>query len=118
MIISSQGYAVTYLDKNYVLTQHRLSDIMELARYPPSDPAAKKLNERLLSKLKYCKEVLVSIHHVSKTTSVGQTENQGTEVQQYAESDAEDNVRPVENVAGNTLARQGSDGERGGRFYH
>ncbi|GLB45196.1 putative kinase-like [Lyophyllum shimeji] len=63
LILSSHGLLVTHIDKEYRMTRWRLSDIMALAIQPHPDvePEALKFNQRLVDKLKYCKEVLVSI---------------------------------------------------------
>jgi hypothetical protein len=64
MIISSQGLLITHIDKNYNLTRWPLSDLMARALMPPHhDPSKAKLHQRLLDKLWYCKEVLMSIRN-------------------------------------------------------
>lgn len=71
VILSSQGLLVTHINKDYEMTQWTLSELMWRALQPPSDdPAEQKFNQRLVDKLKYCKEVLLSIKNVS--TSTGQ----------------------------------------------
>jgi len=66
VILSSQGLLVTHIDKNYTMTRWTLSQIMELSLLPPvSDPEQAKNNQRLVDKLKYCKEVLLSIRNAS-----------------------------------------------------
>ncbi|KAG6837148.1 hypothetical protein H0H93_014053 [Arthromyces matolae] len=67
LILSSHGLAVIYIDNDYNLTRWKLIDVMALALRPASgvDPEALKFNERLLDKLRFCKEVLVSIKKAS-----------------------------------------------------
>ncbi|KAF5386544.1 hypothetical protein D9757_005886 [Collybiopsis confluens] len=75
IILSSSGLTVTHIDKNSVLTRWTLSDIMlaslQMPALPPTDAnqVAIKLNQRLVDKLQYCKEVLVSIRSASTTSS-------------------------------------------------
>lgn len=57
---------MTHIDKNSVLTRWLLSDIMRNALRAASststaNPDTVKFNQKLVDKLKYCKEVLVSI---------------------------------------------------------
>ncbi|KAH7878481.1 kinase-like domain-containing protein [Lentinula edodes] len=66
IILSSSGLVVTHIDKNSVLTRWLLSDIMHNALRAASststaNPDTVKFNQKLVDKLKYCKEVLVSI---------------------------------------------------------
>ncbi|KAI1789263.1 Pkinase-domain-containing protein [Ganoderma leucocontextum] len=82
VILSSQGLLVTHIDKNYNLTRHTLAEVMAGALRPPvADPDEAKFNQRLVDKLKYCKEVLVSIRNASQGqaagSEVGDTENLG-----------------------------------------
>ncbi|KAI0703486.1 Pkinase-domain-containing protein [Cytidiella melzeri] len=66
VILSSQGLLVTHIDKNYELTRFSLSEIMAMSLRPStSDPNLIKRNERMVEKLRYCKEVLVSIRNAS-----------------------------------------------------
>ncbi|KAI0266184.1 Pkinase-domain-containing protein [Gloeopeniophorella convolvens] len=66
IVLSSQGLAITHIDKNYVLTRWTLSQVMARALLPPSaDPEQAKFAQRLVDKLKYCKEVLLSIRNAS-----------------------------------------------------
>ncbi|KAF9466886.1 kinase-like domain-containing protein [Collybia nuda] len=70
VILSSHGLMITHIDKNYKMTQWTLSDVMALALKPTSalsgvDPDLLKSNQRLVDKLKYCMEVLVSIKTAS-----------------------------------------------------
>ena len=64
---------VTYISKDGA-THWSLSEIMALALDPTSvDAAEAKFNQRLVDKLKYCKEVLLSIK--SATNQGVDTEN-------------------------------------------
>ncbi|KAH9930802.1 kinase-like domain-containing protein [Amylocystis lapponica] len=66
VILSSQGLLITHIDKNYEMTRWTLSELMAMALRPPvADPEKAKFNQRLLDKVKYCKEVLVSIRNAS-----------------------------------------------------
>jgi len=66
VILSSHGLLVTHIDKNYKITRYTLSEIMAQALQPPvADPDQAKFNQRLVDKLKYCKEVLMSIRNAS-----------------------------------------------------
>ncbi|KAJ2915776.1 hypothetical protein MD484_g4652, partial [Candolleomyces efflorescens] len=67
LILSSQGQLVTHIDKQYRMTRWKLRDIMRFALDPPSDADQEQLkfNQRLVDKLKYCKEVLASIKNAS-----------------------------------------------------
>ncbi|KAI0075547.1 Pkinase-domain-containing protein [Panus rudis PR-1116 ss-1] len=97
LILSSNGLVVTHIDKSYQLTRYTLSEIMAyslnispttLKPLPHSssavnggshgghgvngnDPEQTKTMQRLVDKLKYCKEVLVSIRNVSSASAVG-----------------------------------------------
>lgn len=72
IILSAQGLAIAHIDKNYVLTRWTLSQVMARALLPPStDPEQAKFAQRLLDKLKYCKEVLLSIRNASVGLGVG-----------------------------------------------
>ena len=74
LILSSNGLLVTHIDKNYKMTRWMLTDLMaqalRLSTYPYAaadmPPDELKFHQRLMDKLKYCKEVLASI----KTASV------------------------------------------------
>ena len=64
---------VTYITKDGA-THWPLSEIMAIALNPNSvDPAEAKFNQRLVDKLKYCKEVLLSIKNA--TNQVLDSEN-------------------------------------------
>lgn len=57
---------VTHIDKNYNLTRWTLSEIMAQAlKGPLPDPEQAKFHQKLVDKLKYCKEVLISIRNAS-----------------------------------------------------
>ncbi|KAK2462634.1 hypothetical protein APHAL10511_005367 [Amanita phalloides] len=68
VILSSRGLLVTHIDKNYQLTRWPLSEVIATSlRY--AEPRGTvgvsaeqvKFNQRLVDKLKYCKEILLSI---------------------------------------------------------
>lgn len=67
LILSSHGLLVTHIDKHYKMTRWTLSEIIAQSLSPPSnqDPEQAKFVQRLVDKLKYCKEVLVSIRTAS-----------------------------------------------------
>lgn len=68
VILSSHGLLVTHIDKNYKMTRWTLSELMEQALDAPNPhlpPDEAKFHQRLVDKLKYCKEVLVSIQSAS-----------------------------------------------------
>ncbi|KAG1748400.1 kinase-like domain-containing protein [Suillus paluster] len=66
VILSSHGLLVTHIDKNYKIARFTLSEIMAISLRPPvADPEQAKFNQRLVDKLKYCKEVLTSIRNAS-----------------------------------------------------
>ncbi|KAG6900383.1 hypothetical protein C0993_011733 [Termitomyces sp. T159_Od127] len=69
VILSSHGLVITHIDKEYNLTRWRLTDVMALSLRPAGEiePEALKFNQRMLEKLNFCKEVLVSIRKASAT---------------------------------------------------
>lgn len=69
MILSAKGHGITYLDKHYRKTHHSLSEIMERALNPSTNESQRKAEEKLLNKLKYCKEVLLSIKTIGSSTT-------------------------------------------------
>ncbi|KAI0063902.1 Pkinase-domain-containing protein [Artomyces pyxidatus] len=72
VILSSQGLFITHIDKNYVMTRWTLSEVMAQSLQPPSDDVDQaKFNQRLVDKLKYCKEVLLSIRNASANQAAG-----------------------------------------------
>ncbi|KAG8897236.1 Cell cycle serine/threonine-protein kinase cdc5/MSD2 [Tulasnella sp. 403] len=73
LILSSKGLAVSYVDKHYQLHRHTLSSLIYRAFHPSADEVQRKADEKLLNKLKYCKEVLLSIRTVSSSTNVPPT---------------------------------------------
>ena len=72
LILSSHGLLVTHIDKHYKMTRWTLSEIMAQSLSPPSnqDSEQAKFVQRLVDKLKYCKEVLVSIRTASASGGV------------------------------------------------
>lgn len=77
VILSSHGLLVTHIDKNYKITRFTLSEIMAQALLPPvKDADQAKFNQRLVDKLKYCKEVLMSIRNAS-ANQAALDENEG-----------------------------------------
>ncbi|KAI0628078.1 kinase-like domain-containing protein [Trametes polyzona] len=82
VVLSNGGLLITHIDKNYRRTRHTLAEVMAQSLLPPpSDPAQAKFLQRLIDKLNYCKEVLVSIRIV--------TQNGGEESQNQAPSAAD-----------------------------
>lgn len=81
LILSSHGLLVTHIDKDYNMTRWTLSDIMALAiqANPQVEPETLKFNQRLIDKLKFCKEVLVSIRTASAQGLAAPTETDATE---------------------------------------
>ncbi|KAH9029985.1 kinase-like domain-containing protein [Lactarius pseudohatsudake] len=78
IILSAQGLAIAHIDKNYVLTRWTLSQVMAQALVPPSSDAEQaKFAQRLLDKLRYCKEVLLSIRNASASASSGGSSENG-----------------------------------------
>lgn len=72
LILSSHGLRVTHIDKNYNVTRWTLAGVMAQALRPPvADPEQAKLHQRLVDKLKYCREVLSSIRNASVQTVQG-----------------------------------------------
>ncbi|KAJ2911895.1 hypothetical protein MD484_g8520, partial [Candolleomyces efflorescens] len=67
LILSSRGQLVTHIDKHYRMTRWKLRDIMRFSLDRPSDADQEQLkfNQRLVDKLKHCKEVLASIKNAS-----------------------------------------------------
>ncbi|KAG8843658.1 Cell cycle serine/threonine-protein kinase cdc5/MSD2, partial [Tulasnella sp. 330] len=71
IILSDSGLAVTYLDKHYRATSFSLSSLIErVMKADPTDEESCKRERKLLDKIRYCKEVLISIRAVSSSTSV------------------------------------------------
>ncbi|KAI0765944.1 Pkinase-domain-containing protein [Trametes elegans] len=86
VILSSQGLLVTHIDKNYRLTRHTLAEVIaQSLRPPPANPDQAKFQQRLLDKLKYCSEVLMSIRNASAQASEdGEGSEQGEKAQKAA----------------------------------
>ena len=79
VILSASGRLVTHIDRDYALTRYTLADVCAAALRPPHpDPERAKFAQRLVDKLKYCKEVLVSIRAASQvaagTSDIGDLE--------------------------------------------
>ncbi len=72
---------MTHIDKEYQMKRWTLSELMSRALNPPVEDAADaKFHGRLIDKLKYCKEVLLSIKNAAETLpeSVSENTNAGT----------------------------------------
>ncbi|KAF8437935.1 kinase-like domain-containing protein [Boletus edulis BED1] len=82
VILSSHGLMVTHIDKNYKLTRYTLSEVMAQALQGPAgmDAEQAKFLQRLVDKLKYCKEVLTSIRNASAGMEEGK---KGSTVSSY-----------------------------------
>ncbi|KAF8638670.1 hypothetical protein AX17_002031 [Amanita inopinata Kibby_2008] len=81
VILSSQGLLVTHIDKSYRLTRWPLSEVIATSlRYAEPKGTAGvsseqvKFNQRLIDKLKYCKEILLSIKNATTGGSGGGSE--------------------------------------------
>ncbi|KAF5368904.1 hypothetical protein D9758_002954 [Tetrapyrgos nigripes] len=82
LVLSTHGLVVTLIDKEHNVNRWALSDIMRLslriARGAPElDPEEVKTTVKLVDKLKYCKEVLLSIQSASQEED--STQDQGPE---------------------------------------
>ena len=67
VVLSAHGLLVTHIDKNYKLTRFSLAEIMAASLRPPvADAEQAKLNQRLLEKTRYCRDVLVTIINASQ----------------------------------------------------
>lgn len=72
VVLSAQGLVVTHIDKDHAMFCGKLSQIMAQSLLPTmTEPEQAKLNQRLVDKLKYCKEVLVSIKNASAAQAGG-----------------------------------------------
>lgn len=72
VILASSGHSITHIDKHYVVTHYTLSGVMARVvsgRY--ADSTEKKFYEKLLSKLKYSRDVLQSIRRSSTNAEAG-----------------------------------------------
>jgi cell cycle serine/threonine-protein kinase CDC5/MSD2 len=68
VVVSANGLRITHIDKNYKLTSWRLTDVMATALRPPTANAEQaKFDQRLVDKLKYCRDVLLSIKNATET---------------------------------------------------
>lgn len=72
LVLSSAGLLVTQIDKNYNMTKHTLRNIMEASMQPGAEND--RPTQRLLEKLRYCREVLLSIQTASGQGSAGPAE--------------------------------------------
>ncbi|KAL1746761.1 kinase-like domain-containing protein [Schizophyllum fasciatum] len=63
LVLSSAGLLVTQIDKNYNMTKWTLRDIMAASLRPGAE--SDRATQRLVEKLRYCREVLVSIQNAS-----------------------------------------------------
>jgi cell cycle serine/threonine-protein kinase CDC5/MSD2 len=62
------------------MTRWTLSEVMAQALKPPvADPDQAKFNQKLVDKLKYCKEVLASIRNASANQASEDDNNLGVE---------------------------------------
>jgi hypothetical protein len=57
LILSHRGHVIAHLNKDDVLTQYLLEDII----IESSTPEGKRVHDKLLTKLKYCRQVLREI---------------------------------------------------------
>ena len=75
VVLSHSGRRVTYIDRNYVMFRHSLAELCAVSLRPPHpDPERAKYYQRLTEKVKYCKEVLVSIRAAASTMENGSSE--------------------------------------------
>jgi cell cycle serine/threonine-protein kinase CDC5/MSD2 len=81
IILSSSGMMITHIDKNYALTRWPLSQVMALS-FPTSASSSSssasekeheeaRFQQKLLDKLRYCKEVLGGIKTASGEEMAG-----------------------------------------------
>ncbi|KAJ1310935.1 hypothetical protein OPQ81_009447 [Rhizoctonia solani] len=72
LILASQGHSITHIDKHYTITHYTLSGVMErVVAGQWADAAEKKFYDRLLSKLKYSRDVLQSIRRSTANAAGG-----------------------------------------------
>lgn len=72
LILGSQGHSITHIDKHYTITHYTLSGVMErIVANRWADAAEKKFYDRLLSKLKYSRDVLQSIRRSTANAGAG-----------------------------------------------
>ena len=62
VILSSQALLVTHIGKDSDVTRMSLSELMEQSLCPPEDPVQAKFIQRLVEKVKYAREILLSIN--------------------------------------------------------
>lgn len=92
---------ITHIDRHYALTRHTLADIMAASLRPAPSPAAPtaeieqaKSMQRLVEKVQYCRDVLVTI--VNAAQGVGKPLGEG---QAEKERDAEGASSNVQTLA-------------------
>lgn len=93
VILSSHGLLVTHIDKNYQLSRLPLSEVMAASLRPPMNAEQAKRNDKLVEKLRYCKEVLVSIRNASAQAQASPAEPEAAQMPPAA-SLASMNSRP------------------------
>ncbi|CAE6463451.1 unnamed protein product [Rhizoctonia solani] len=72
LILGSQGHSITHIDKHYTITHYTLSGVMKrVVARQWADAAEKKFYDRLLSKLKYSRDVLQSIRRSTANAASG-----------------------------------------------
>ncbi|CAE7229592.1 unnamed protein product [Rhizoctonia solani] len=72
VILASQGNSITHIDKHYAVTHYTLSGVMQrVVAGQWADAAEKKFYDRLLSKLKYSRDVLQSIRRSTANAAAG-----------------------------------------------
>ncbi|KAF8679737.1 Serine threonine-protein kinase [Rhizoctonia solani] len=75
LILGSQGHSITHIDKHYTITHYTLSGVMaRVVAGDWADAAEKKFYDRLLSKLKYSRDVLQSIRRSTANAGSGGAE--------------------------------------------
>ena len=87
---------ITHIDRHYALTRHTLSDIMAASLRPAPSPAASaaeieqaKTMQRLLEKVQYCRDVLVTIVNAAQAQGKESGEAQGDEKERVVVSSRE-----------------------------
>lgn len=71
---------MTHIDKNYQLSRQPLSELMANSLRPPMNAEQAKRNEKLVEKLRYCKEVLVSIRNASAQAQASPVEPEAAQL--------------------------------------
>lgn len=88
VVLSEGGLVITHIDKNYDLRKWSLAEIMEKSLMPPDkDRDEAKMNQRLLEKAKYCRDVLVMIVNAAQEQEAQSSPTTATA--QKAESEPE-----------------------------